>query len=666
MSPFTDEAMAEEQSIKVPMGEVVGDFSNHPLLPGSVFSLLTPAATGRTQQDLTETELRKLNKTSSLEIATHHQEKKLWTEEQASEILKIETRYLNAYRQLKDRLPDVCKVTSCAIDSTERLMRAFFSFRVTMEFLEIVVPPRRSFEKTDKDGTLDLLQELVEAYRRVSLSAWSVFFPRTDFCLTADAATQFWLACLCSGRPEEMVAGCVSLFQKNHKERLRMLNKTYDPPKKDLRLRDVVDEYIEKAPDKFNGLHNTAEPYLKAGVDHHFGEIVRICGKLELPFPVVYYFEFLVSETCYAFAEIDSSLSAKDARFIHFLLYGIRDLTRQEAMAFNRTPVTDHESLEQVLAELDALIGMERVKTRVNEIADFAKLQQIRVQHGLGPLPATYHTVFTGNPGTGKTTVARLMGRIYKSLGILKKGHLVECDRASLVAEYVGQTAPKTHEMIESALDGILFIDEAYTLAGSENDFGQEAIDTLLKRMEDHRDRLVVIVAGYPEPMKKFIDTNPGLQSRFNRYVEFPDYSPQQLCRIFNSICRQHSLKLTPELREKILHHLTWLYRHRDDRFGNARLVRNCFESVISGQATRVTALPEITGEILALLGESDLQSPAERSMAEYRSAGKRYVIYCGHCGERYSWSRDMDFIEAACESCGHNYNAEYGELVPG
>lgn len=658
--------MAKETTNEVPMREVLGDYSNNPLLPGSVFSMLTPAGGLRRQQDLTESELARLNRSSSLDVASHHQEKKIWSEAHGTEILKQETEYLKCFAQLKDRLRDVCEVAEIEREPSERLVRSYFSFRMMMEFIEILVPPRRSFEKTEKDGTRDLIEDLNESFRKVTLAAWSVFFPRTDHNLKADAATQFWLACLCSGKPEEMAGGCVSLYQRSHQDRLRMLNRAYDKPKKEIRMKDVVDEYIERAPEKFEGLHKTAEPYLKAGVETHFAEIIRICGKLELGFPVIYYLEFLVGEICQSLAVMDGTQSAKDSRFISFLLDGIRELTRQEAMAFSRTTVTDHESLEQVLAELETLIGMRQVKSKVREITNFAQLQQTRVQHGFGPLPAAYHTVFTGNPGTGKTTVARLMGRIYKSLGILKKGHLIECDRASLVAEYVGQTAPKTHAMIASALDGILFIDEAYTLAGGEKDFGQEAIDTLLKRMEDHRDRLVVIVAGYPEPMKKFIDTNPGLQSRFTRYVDFPDYPPQQLARIFNSICREHSLQLTPGLREKVLHHFTHTYRHRDDKFGNARLVRNCFESIISRQATRIAEAEKVSSELLCQLEENDLKSAAERSLVEYRKAGKGYVIFCEYCGERYGWQPDMNFQEAVCDKCSHHYNAEYGELVAG
>ena len=170
-------------------------------------------------------------------------------------------------------------------------------------------------------------------------------------------------------------------------------------------------------------------------------------------------------------------------------------------------------ALGKALGELDDLIGMRTIKAKVHQTADFAKVQQWRLARGLKPIPTSYHAVYTGRPGTGKTTVARLMGRIYQALGILKKGHVVECDRASLVAEYVGQTAIKTHQIIDSALDGILFIDEAYTLAKQDQDFGQEAIDTLLKRMEDDRERLIVIVAGYSDEMETFVQSTPGLKA---------------------------------------------------------------------------------------------------------------------------------------------------------
>ena len=280
------------------------------------------------------------------------------------------------------------------------------------------------------------------------------------------------------------------------------------------------------------------------------------------------------------------------------------------------------------------------------------------------PIATSYHSVYTGNPGTGKTTVARLMGRIYKSLGVLKRGHLVECDRSALVAEYVGQTAPRTNAVVDSALDGILFIDEAYSLVKEHEDFGAEAIETLLKRMEDNRDRLIVIVAGYPGEMKRFTDSNPGLHSRFARFIEFPDYSPQELCRIFSLMCRKNGLSLSSELKEKALHHFHHLSLARSENFGNARLVRNCFEAVINAQATRLAGESQIDTQALTLLDARDLESPSDPFREEYRRSGKGYVVRCEHCEQVYSWTPDLEMTEGQCTGCAKTYNCEFGTLA--
>jgi len=219
----------------------------------------------------------------------------------------------------------------------------------------------------------------------------------------------------------------------------------------------------------------------------------------------------------------------------------------------------------------------------------------------------SYHCVFTGNPGTGKTTVARIMASIYKDLGILKKGHLVETDRSGLVAEYVGQTAVKTNKIIDSALDGVLFVDEAYSLVqGAKEDFGQEAISTLLKRMEDDRNRLVVILAGYSTEMKTFIDSNPGLQSRFNRYIHFSDYNADELKQIFLLNAKKNQYFLDNEAMIKLEKLMSTAIANKDKNFGNARFVRNLFEKSIQNQAMRLSSQPNITEEILSTLIAED------------------------------------------------------------
>ena len=238
------------------------------------------------------------------------------------------------------------------------------------------------------------------------------------------------------------------------------------------------------------------------------------------------------------------------------------------------TPQLSESVIGQATAELEALIGLAGVKSEVKKLIDFLKVQQMRRQHGLKESGQSLHYVFTGNPGTGKTTVARILGKIFHGFGILKTTNLIETDRSGLIAGYVGQTAIKTDEVIEKALDGVLFIDEAYTLSRSgaaSGDFGQEAIDTLLKRMEDQRDRLIVVVAGYPKPMQDFLRSNPGLQSRFTRFIAFEDYSVQEMCRIFEKFCNDNEYVLTPLARINAFLLFVAARSRRDETFGNAR-----------------------------------------------------------------------------------------------
>ena len=261
--------------------------------------------------------------------------------------------------------------------------------------------------------------------------------------------------------------------------------------------------------------------------------------------------------------------------------------------------------------ELDDLIGLGSVKQEVRSLANFVKLQKQREAQGLKTAKVSYHLVFYGSPGTGKTTVARIVGRIYKDLGVLKKGHTVETDRAGLCGEYVGKTGPKTDTVISKALDGVLFIDEAYSLVpegGSGNDYGQEAISTILKRMEDYRDRLVVIVAGYKDEMQRFIDSNPGLQSRFNRYIDFPDYTGMELAEIFKMYMKKNQYTLTPEAEAYLKEQFEYAVAHKDRNFGNARYARNVFEKSIQQQANRLAGQTNLDKNRLTELTVEDLQ----------------------------------------------------------
>lgn len=277
------------------------------------------------------------------------------------------------------------------------------------------------------------------------------------------------------------------------------------------------------------------------------------------------------------------------------------------------------ETLDDLRRELDGYIGLSSVKREVESLINLVSVQKLRRENGLPVGDLSLHMVFSGNPGTGKTMVARLMARVYRCLGILSKGHLVEVDRSGLVAGYVGQTAIKTGEVIHKAMGGVLFIDEAYALTDrGGGDYGQEAVDTLLKAMEDHRDDLVVIVAGYTERMERFIHSNPGLESRFNRFLHFPDYTAQELQEIFEMRCKSSGYALADDARQPLIRLLERGCEDPED-FGNARGARNLFERAVSAQANRLAHEPQVTRETLMLLTAEDLRAVGAEEIATYK-----------------------------------------------
>jgi SpoVK/Ycf46/Vps4 family AAA+-type ATPase len=260
----------------------------------------------------------------------------------------------------------------------------------------------------------------------------------------------------------------------------------------------------------------------------------------------------------------------------------------------------DHSTIDNPEEELNSMIGLDTVKSEINTLRNFIVMKKKREGEGMKSPTISYHCVFTGNPGTGKTTVARLLAGIYKDLGVLQKGHLVETDRSGLVAEYVGQTAVKTNQIIDKALDGILFIDEAYSLIkGGNEDYGSEAIATLLKRMEDDRDRLVVILAGYTNEMEDFINSNPGLRSRFNRYIHFEDYSAEELYEIFCLQMKKNEYTMTEDNCNLLKKYFVDIVNNKPKDFGNARFVRNLFERAVQNQANRLAKEGNLTRDML-------------------------------------------------------------------
>lgn len=278
-----------------------------------------------------------------------------------------------------------------------------------------------------------------------------------------------------------------------------------------------------------------------------------------------------------------------------------------------KAELTQNEKVMAVKKQLDSLIGLHSVKELVNEVQAFVEIQQRRSALNLASEPVVLHMIFKGNPGTGKTTVARIIGQLFLAMGVLQKGHLVEVERADLVAEYIGQTAQRTREQLRRAQGGVLFIDEAYSLArGGTRDFGKEAIDTIVKTMEDQRNNLIVILAGYSAPMEAFLQTNPGLRSRFPIVISFPDYSSFELFRIAEQMLLQREYQLTKAARRKLLRIIEELKERDTENFGNARTVRNMIEKAIRKQAVRLVNIPNASRTQLMEITEEDIQEVSD------------------------------------------------------
>ncbi len=644
------------------LARVFADTTHHPLVPAAVLTCLMARGPARRLAPDSPAEAEAMNHRPWLEIVQQFQTASGLEEETVTRLIDADCEYVRRFEELRRALPEVAAVTGCHELSVDRLARSLFAFRLVAEYLEILTPPQLTYERTAQ-GTVDLLGGFTQAFRRLIGATWSVLFPDGEISLTADAAAQFWVACLHNMRPEDMQSGFIGYFRRQHADRFKVLNSGFVPDRT-LRVRDVISEHIDSAPDRLRQLHEAVVEGVKEGPERLFAEMTRLALKIELHPMVMHFCHHLVREACDSLAGLDGRLTARENRFLQYLLqqtartieeYGIHAVIQADL-----TP----ENVASILRELDALVGIAEVKKKIREVANVARLQQMRAAQGLPPIATSYHAVFTGNPGTGKTTVARLLGRIYKALGVLRKGHLVECDRAALVGEYLGQTAPKTNAVVDSSLDGILFIDEAYTLAKEREDYGQEAIDTLLKRMEDNRDRLVVVVAGYPAEMERFINSNPGLRSRFNRFIEFPDYPPFELCRILSLMCRRNGLTLDPALKERLIALIHAHYVRRDARFGNARLVRNLFESMVTAQASRLVEGPPPGPEALTRLVASDLAWPNGLPDVMPPPSQRLYRVTCPSCGEVYTWSPDLNLVDAQCTRCQAIYDASFGEWI--
>ncbi len=566
------------------------------ILPGSILTtLFRNPKTGRTASFKRE-ELAQLDEMTTDYLLNYYQSQSVLAAEEVARLrncLEAHSRRLHKLLRHSDWRSQVFCYEAA---KEETILRSLLQLGLLIECVEILTPPLLTVKQIG-GAEFDLIDDLRGFVRLLALVMWQRL-----------AAT---------GVDEQAygaLAACVAGLAVKEDDATGLIESGYAASKGDaLAFEKWFEKSGRKAMEKVEAM---LQPVDKHGLDEVFTLFAKHSLDLGLQ-PVTLEF---VRQTLQTLATTLASMSGETSDVARRRLAvgsaQFTDVSCQYTVDFAARaadPGVSEEDLAAIFKELDALVGLVPVKDEVHRATNFARMQIMRRQQSLPVVEASLHSVFFGNPGTGKTTVARLMGRIYKSLGLLRRGHVVECDRGRLVAEYVGQTAVRTHAVIDSALDGILFIDEAYSLAGrGGEDFGNEAIETLLKRMEDDRSRLIVIVAGYNEPMKQFIASNPGLESRFTNYLNFPDYQPEELLEIFHRMAAQSGLVCAPETEKRVLAICQDLYGRRNEQFGNAREVRNLFEAAVRNQSTRLVTSGQTDRDALTTLLPEDLPANYE------------------------------------------------------
>ena len=560
-------------------------------LPGSILTtLFRNPKTNRTVV-FKRDELTELDGMTSDYLLNYYQSQSLFSTDDAARLrasIESHSRRLHQLLRYSDWRAQTFNYEAA---KEEAILRSLLQLRLLVECVQILTPPLQTVKRIG-DAEFDLIDDLYGFVRLLALALWQRLatdgkdlqaYGALSVCIAGLAAkTDDAQALLESGYAAANgdAAAFTKWFEKNGRKAM-----------------ERVDTMLQ--------------PVDKHGLDEVFGLLTRHTLELGLQPVTIEFIRQNLQTLVTTLANLDRDMTDACRRRSAVISAQFMEVSRQYAVDYTARaadPGVSEEDLAAIFKELDALVGLEPVKNEVHRATNFARMQVMRRQQGLPVVQASLHSCFFGNPGTGKTTVARLMGRIYKSLGLLRRGHVVECDRGRLVAEYVGQTAVRTHAMIDSALDGILFIDEAYALAGrGAEDFGSEAIETLLKRMEDDRDRLIVIVAGYTSPMKGFITSNPGLESRFTNYLNFPDYSPQELAEIFHRMAAQSGLVCSPETVQAVLAICNRLHAARNEQFGNAREMRNLFESAVRNQSTRLVGSGQYDRDALTTLLPEDL-----------------------------------------------------------